>query len=427
MEPLRREWPLLVWVPVEVHHRDDAQRDGVCDVYQLLIGIDREVPDGIHQLSVIGEVPVPDGWAIAYDALADPRLRLALGAEVAPDLAFRSSVVMSGDHSNTSLVFDEKWVLKLYRRLHEGPNPDVELTVALGRQGLDIIPVPVSVWRRDAWDLGILRRLVGKAQDGLERSRTSLDDMFSHRCAPAESRADIGPDAELLGRTVADLHVGLAAAFDIEPTDGHALAEALLSELHRVERGPIDVAAVAAAYERLSSAGDLGWNIRAHGDLHLGQVLRTKSGWTIIDFEGEPSRALEERRRLWSPLRDVAGMIRSFHYASEMACAAWLGEEDDGDGDVPGAVDPPQRELRLLAEAWEERAVTAFLRGYTSVDEVHRLLPTERTSRDALLTLFELDKAVYEVAYEMGHRPELAGIPAAAIVRLADVDRAPRW
>ncbi len=424
MEPLRREWPLLVWAPVEVHYRDDTTAAADSDAYQLLIGIDREIPEGVPARSVIGEVPVPDGWAIAYDALADPRLRLALGAEVAPDLTFRSSVIMSGDHSNTSLVFDDKWVLKLYRRLHEGPNPDVELTVALGRQGLDIIPVPVSVWRRDAWDLAILRRFVGKAQDGMELSRASLDDMLGRRCAPAESRVDIGPDAELLGRTVAELHVGLAAAFDIEPTDGHALAEALTAELHRVARGPVDATMVAAAYERLSSAGDLGWNIRAHGDLHLGQVLRTKSGWTVIDFEGEPSRALEERRRLWSPLRDVAGMIRSFHYASEMACAAWLGDDDD---DVPGAVDPPQRELRLLAEAWEERAVTAFLRGYTSVDEVHRLLPAERTSRDALLTLFELDKAIYEVAYEMGHRPELMGIPAEAIVRLADIDRTPRW
>jgi len=412
----------MVWAPIEVHHRT-ASGAIEHEVYQLLIGIDREAPPGVEARSVIGDVPVPDGWAVAYEALADPRLRLALGAEVAPDLAFRSSVLMGGDHSNTSLIFDDKWVLKLYRRLHEGPNPDVELTVALGRQGLDIIPVPVSVWRRDAWDLAILRRLVAKARDGLEVSRASLDDVLERRCSPAQSRLDIDADAELLGRTVADLHVGLAAAFDIEPTNGPDLAAALTAELHRVAPPPVDVAAVALAYERLAAAGDLGWNIRAHGDLHLGQVLRTKTGWTIIDFEGEPSRALDERRRLWSPLRDLAGMIRSFHYASEMALSAWITDEVE----PAGSIDPPQRELRLLAESWEERAVTAFLRGYTSVGEVHRLLPTERVSRDALLTLFELDKAIYEVAYELGHRPDLAEIPASAIVRLSNIDRQPRW
>ena len=117
----------------------------------------------------------------------------------------------------------------------------------------------------------------------------------------------------------------------------------------------------------------------------------------VLDFEGEPARPVDERRRPSSPLRDVAGMTRSFHYVAAIA--------------LPGTTGVPDDELRLLADAWAERAVNTFLAGYADLDEVHRLLPQARACRDALLSVFELDKAVYEVAYELAHRPDLVDLP----------------
>jgi maltokinase len=195
----------------------------------------------------------------------------------------------------------------------------------------------------------------------------------------------------------------------------------------------VEMSRIEATYQRLVHGTDLGARIRVHGDLHLAQVLRTRRGWVVIDFEGEPTHPIEDRRRPSSPLRDVAGMVRSFHYAGELALVEELerlhpeGRDDQDEVDGPRPIDPPERELMVLAEAWEERAINGFLHGYTSVDEVHRLLPSERLSRDALLTVYELDKAVYEVAYEMAHRPELASIPRAAVDRLSEPGHTERW
>ena len=418
-----------MWAPLRV-----VGAGGVEETYQLLIGIDHDRPEGITDRAVIGQVPTPDGWAVAYDALFDARLAPDLLAEMAPDLSAKASSVLDGDHSNTSVIFDERWMMKFYRRLREGPNPDVEVTVALGKQGLDTVPVPVAVWRRHQWDLAIVRRLYPNVADGLAVATASLQELLVQRRPPRELRLDFRADAEMLGATLARVHLGLAEAFGVERADSASLIDSLVGHLQRTAPAGVDISAVEAAYRRLSAADDLGWVIRIHGDLHLGQVLRTRRGWVIIDFEGEPTRPIEDRREASSPLRDVAGMIRSFHYASEIALDAFLPdrtapENDPGDArDQPHhSIDPPERELALLAEAWEERATEAFLQGYTSIDEVHRLLPAERASRDALLTLFELDKAVYEVAYEQAHRPELAGIPRKAVDRLLEPEHRERW
>jgi len=407
---------------------------GVEETYQLLIGLDRERPEGMADRCIIGQVPTPDGWATAYDALFDSRLVPGLLAEIAPDLSAKRSEVLDGDHSNTSVIFDDRWMMKFYRRLREGANPDVEVTVALGRQGLDTVPVPVAVWRRHQWDLAIVRRLYPNVSDGLAVATASLQELLTQRRPPREMRLDFRREAEALGSTLARIHLGLAEAFGVERAEPAKLVDSLISHLGRTRPEGVDIGAVEAAYRRLSAADDLGWVIRIHGDLHLGQVLRTRRGWVIIDFEGEPTRPIEDRREPSSPLRDIAGMIRSFHYASELALDAFLPdrfapETDPGDSRdaIHRSVDPPEREVVLLAEAWEERATAAFLAGYTSVDEVHRLLPADRLSRDALLTLFELDKAVYEVAYEEAHRPELVGIPRRAVDRLLDPEHSERW
>ena len=173
------------------------------------------------------------------------------------------------------------------------------------------------------------------------------------------------------------------------------------SQLDRVrEHVPAD--AISARYDQTAQLRDVGPAMRIHGDLHLGQSLRADAGWYLIDFEGEPARPLAERIRPSSPLRDVAGMLRSFHYAAEVA--RWEGAHDE---------DISRRE----AAAWEERARQAFLAGYFGTEGIDALLPPEE-HRQAVLDAFELDKAAYEVAYEVGFRPQWVPIPLAAIQRI---------
>ena len=152
--------------------------------------------------------------------------------------------------------------------------------------------------------------------------------------------------------------------------------------------------------QALSHIGAGGRVIRTHGDLHLGQTLLAERGWVIIDFEGEPARPLPERRRKRSPLRDVAGMLRSFSYAAAGAR-------------ILRGTTPP--------EGWEERARATYLDGYRErVDAA--LLPPGQQAFDQLLAVFELEKAVYELRYELNNRPDWVGIPVAGIVRLLDSD-----
>jgi maltose alpha-D-glucosyltransferase/alpha-amylase len=155
---------------------------------------------------------------------------------------------------------------------------------------------------------------------------------------------------------------------------------------------------------------DAGSRIRIHGDYHLGQVLRTKSdSFVVIDFEGEPTRSLAERREKSSPLRDVAGMLRSLGYA-----AATFASSDSRQGDGRSMA-----ERELVSGRWERDARAAFLRGYTgSMANDRGLLPNDPKRLDALLSLFEGEKAFYELAYELNHRPGWEWIPMRGISRL---------
>jgi trehalose synthase-fused probable maltokinase len=148
----------------------------------------------------------------------------------------------------------------------------------------------------------------------------------------------------------------------------------------------------------LTHAGSTGKSIRTHGDYHLGQTLWADDDWVIIDFEGEPARSLTERRRKRSPLRDVAGMLRSFAYATIAASLVRGVEAPDG---------------------WEESAREQFLAGYLETVDPS-LLPSGRVAIERLLAVYELEKAVYELRYELDNRPEWVGIPVAGILRLID-------
>ncbi len=405
LETLVDSWPALLWVLVEVR----TSLDPVGVHYQIPIGVADEVPPEVPDAACIGEFSGPSGTVQIYDALADQRLAAAFCAHVDPSLEFSTVRLEGGEQSNTSLVLDERYIVKVFRKVTRGPNPDVEVTEALGRTGFGGVPVPLRVWRRGATDLVVVRRYERARGDGVSLAMDSLREVFNRRRPPRDCRLDFADEAHRLGRDVAELHVALAEAFGSEPGDGTAWALDMAAQAHRVAEGLLDTARIEAVYRRLRTADDLGAAIRIHGDLHLGQVLRLGDRWMVLDFEGEPARPVEERRRPSSPLKDVAGMTRSFHYAAGMALREWPVPDD---------------EVRVLAESWAVRSVNSFLSGYASFDEAHRLLPSTRAARDGLLSMFELDKAVYEVAYELSHRPDLVDLPVRAVEDLLE-DRLP--
>jgi maltokinase len=353
-------------------------------------------------------MPTPRGQAWIYDALADPELTKVFVERIAGDLDVRSIRQSLSDRANTSLVLDDTHLVKVFRQIHQGPNPDVEVAEALGRVGFSNVPIPLNVWRRGGADLAVVRRFRHARGVGAELAKDSLRELFNLQRPPRECKLDFAPSALDLGRSIASMHVALAEAFGVEDPVGAAWAADMIANLRRVSGPRLDTAKIESVYRRLEMAEDLGASIRIHGDLHLGQVLRLKREWLILDFEGRPDLPIEERRHTLSPLRDVAAMVRSFHDVAAEALRE---------------VTVPDAGTRVLAESWTARSVNSFLSGYAEVDEGHRLLPATRASRDALLRVFELDIAVVGLAYEQAHHPELVDLPFATVEKLlADPD-----
>ncbi|MGE0796239.1 MAG: phosphotransferase, partial [Acidimicrobiia bacterium] len=401
-------WPALVRAVAEV----DGSR------WQVVVGL-RPPSDAAGVLegkpeSLIGELETPHGPALAYDATVDPELALAL-LEVAGGAGGAGDVVrarhLAADQSNTCVVYDERLILKLFRRLSDGPNPDVEVGRALTRVGFRSVPAQLGRWRQGGTDLAVVHEFLVGGVDGFHLALTSLHDLFEAGGPPEEAGGDFGPDARRLGAVTSELHLALVAAFGEDVADTGRWADEMLARLERLP-GRDDLAAAGldgdAVRERIEAfravGSGAGPSVRVHGDFHLGQVLRTDAGWYVLDFEGEPARPLEERTRPSSPLRDVAGMLRSFHYAAEVALRDY------------GYVDDPL--ARVAGAAWEERNADAFLSGYQSTEGVEALLPPNAGDRRAVMDAFLLDKAVYEVAYELAHRPGWVDIPLAAVRRL---------
>jgi maltokinase len=427
VDPLDESFPMLVWCPIET-----TASDGTVTTYQVLLGLDLSCPDDLapHVLTTVPS-DAGDTEVTVYPALADPRLRLALAHHVAPSIKVRRAVQLAGDFSNSSLVFDDAWLLKVFRRLDPGPNPDAEVPVGLGRVGYeDVTPVPVGVWTRDGWDLAVMRRFMTDATDGQVVLAATLTECLEQRLPPHRCPTDVQPLARTLGATIGRMHLGLAEAFGTEPLSGDALASLLIGRLDAAIAADVDVAGIEDTYRQLATADDLGASMRIHGDLHLGQCLHGQGlhgqglhgqgGWQVMDFEGEPLRPLAERRLPSSPVRDVAGVVRSIGYVSELGLLEAAVDRHDDDRDADG-------DLVVLAEAWEQRAVDGFIAGYSAVDGIDALLPRSSRARDAVLRIFELDKALYEISYETAHRPRLADIPRRAVVRLTTADHHRRW
>jgi maltokinase len=423
---LRDGEPALAWYLLDV-----GDADGGVATYQVVLGGRPARGDDDFLLGkervTVGEV---DGW-LWYDALVDPELALAVLEKVAPDESATIARPLVVDQSNSSVVYDERLILKLFRRVHPEPNPDVEITEILGERGFPHVVPQLATLRSDRTDLAVVRQYLLGSTDAWNLAHTSLRDLLGTRMPPEEAGGDFGPEAFALGEVTGRLHVALAEAFGTDSPDPHAWLDAFRAQLSRVPklewRGDdaaaadreaaaefepsevteaaevVDVAAAEALLAELVDVDDAGRAIRIHGDLHLGQFLLGDAGWFVLDFEGEPVRPVAERQAAASPLRDVAGMVRSFHYAARTGLAERGRDVDD--------------ELVDLADAWEVRAVEAYLAGYHHVEGVDELLPANDADRDKVLRAFELDKAIYEVIYELAHRPDWVDIPASAVRR----------
>lgn len=389
------------------------------ELYQLLLGHrDGELPDRLSHAQI---APAPTGtWYDAvYDREATEELlhRLASGGQ-AGALVFTNAApvetglpgrVMSAEQSNTSVVFGDAAILKLFRRLQPGANPDIEVTRALAAAGSPHVAAPLG-WLETEIDgvtttLGLLQVFLKGASEGWAMATASVRDLFAEGDLHAdEVGGDFAAESERLGQATAEVHQLLRETLD-SGTQGPAESAETARQLHdRLEAALAvvpDLAPYADAlrdsYDQVAALSDPVPVQRVHGDYHLGQVLRTQDGWVLLDFEGEPARSLAERTALMSPLRDVAGMLRSYDYAARHLLA-----ERGGD---------PQ--LAYRATEWAERNRQAFCDGYA------RAAGADPRDQGVLLRAFELDKAVYEVVYEARNRPTWLPIPVGSIQRLA--------
>jgi maltokinase len=408
------DWPVLVWAMAEVAFDQGPPRR-----YQVPVGI-RPLQDTQRFLEgkgrqLLGDMDTDHGPVLVYDALVDPDLCLLVLREAAPGEEASRVYPLALEQSNTSIVYDERLILKLFRRLYHGPNPDVEVPEALGRAGFEHVPPTVSAWRWEGYDLAVVRQFLTVGTDGWLLALASLRDVYDRRQHPRRVGGDLAPESLRLGAITASMHVALAEAFGVESGRPADWAAGMRAQLDQVSSDRLDAAAVAGVYDRLAAIdpAEAGASIRIHGDYHLGQIMRTDQGWVILDFEGEPVLPLEARRARSSPLRDVAGMLRSFHYAAQIGL---LERGEDAD-----------TELAALAQLWEERNAKAFLDGYESVDDVGRLLPSTSDSRREVLDAFVVAKTVYEVGYELSHRPDWSHIPLAGLARQLGGGAAAGW
>jgi len=426
---LRRTEPQLLLALAELGFETGAH-----ELYQLLLAIESgPPPDRSGDLAALAAndlVAEVDGRR-SFEAFADPEtgrelLRLlADGATIEASqgtiefhalepvtLTRETPVRRPGvEQSNSSLVFGEELILKAYRQVEAGTNPELELLAFLTAHGFRHTPALHGYWNYCGalmnTTLGIVQRYLPGAADGWSLARSEVG---SH---PDRFLARL----DALGEVVGELHRLLASdpedpAFCSEQpsTEAVALLTATIDEeigqlFHQLpdseQLAPIAgrEADLRDLLRSLGNLGTLGRVIRQHGDLHLGQALWADGSWHVIDFEGEPARSLPERRRKRSPLRDVAGMLRSFSYAAS-AC-----EILDGSPAPAG---------------FEAAARERFLAAYLPATQAAGLLPVDLHGITQLLKIFELEKAVYELRYELDNRPDWIQVPVAGIVRLLE-------
>lgn len=418
----------------------------------------------------------PEFRDLLFELIADGKSVSGLTSELAASqtAAFRKlqsvdgpkleSAISRAEQSNTSLIFGDRFILKVFRKLEQGINPDLEIGLFLTERGFEHTPavagrIEYSPLQGEPAYFAILQQFVPNEGDAWKYTLNCLGGFFqaalSHETpgplssyhpltllreeAPMQARELIGPyldSARLLGERTAQMHAALAdenAGPDFAPerftyedkrdlyNDMKSQADTsfqLLNQQHsKLSGAEADEAkkvlanekAVRDAFLPLLNRDFSAMRIRHHGDYHLGQVLYTGSDFMIIDFEGEPARPLAERRLKRLALRDVAGMLRSFQYASYAALF----------GQVPGVAiesEQPQR-VEKCAAFWTAYVGAEYLKGYFAAAG-HLAFVPKSEERRLLLDVFLLEKALYEVAYELNNRPAWVRIPLRGILTL---------
>ncbi|WP_240965964.1 maltokinase N-terminal cap-like domain-containing protein [Streptomyces zingiberis] len=446
------------------------------DCYQLLVGVRSTLPPHLAPALIGHPSSGPLRGLAVYEALADPRLaglllerlrvpgRLgALRFTRAPGTAIASTPaprLVGAEQSNSSVIYGDAYILKVFRRIGAGVNPDLELPLALARVGCDRVPHPTA-WFEAGRDGGAgagVGRAVGGEVDGgfsgevppapspgenpddatftlgiLQPFLTGSADGWQLALRSLAARDDFTGAAHALGRATAEVHTALADALPTAVLRRRQIEHIASVMTERLEAAAEAVPALRpyreplrAAFDEFAALGARGrtWPAqRIHGDLHLGQALRTPHDgrWSLIDFEGEPARPIADRRRLQPVARDIAGMLRSFDYAARTHRPPAPGASGPSPRPAPSPATrrwPEERETeewwsQQWSGRWSELNRAAFCGGYAEA------AGTDPREEPELLRAYETDKAVYEVLYEARHRPDWLAVPMAAIRRLA--------
>ena len=476
-------------------------KEGGIDAYQVPLALCRdneETDKALQPMNIITKVQTPNGVAILCDAISQEEFRQALlrsmeaeavvalhavsdtkssDAQTQGEVSASSSKLFvnfrgdgpltskagSAEQSNTSILYSGKMILKLFRRLQSGVNPDIEI----GRFLTEVAHFPhtapllgeivVRTGKSEnvsTTSLAMLQALIANEGDGWEWTLHELELLYdsvaasgspkdSDLIASLSADSNISEDlvarnqryagaAALLGRRTAELHLALAIDTDNEAFRAEPITiDTLQKDIRRAQNEasvaldvlklrlptlPDEVMEDAAAV--LSQRGALlsrltetnigtptGKRIRIHGDYHLGQVLRADGDFVLLDFEGEPARPLEERRRKQCPLKDVAGMLRSFSYAAWFALDRAVQQKPENAGS-----------LRAWGELWQNSVCSAFLASYREFISLQSGLLPEPAQAESLLQLYLLEKALYELVYELNNRPNWVRVPLAGIL-----------
>jgi maltose alpha-D-glucosyltransferase/alpha-amylase len=478
---------------IEIHYEGDG-----IETYQLPLAISSILQTDELRItapaSIVATFPSPAGDVLLHDGVLREDIRQALLTLIAGNatLATQSGLVTgasssalaeargtkaltartgSAEQSNTSILYGDLLIMKLFRRLQPGENPDTEIgrflteTAHFPRNAPflgDIRWQPHGRVDNDSTTLAMLQGLVKNDGDGWQWTLGKLTAFYASYIDQPAPRDAITPPgflttneivqpvrtldavslnaAALLGQRTAELHLALATttsdpAFAAEPfspaylaSDAARIDAQIAHTLDALQHGVpqlTDTATIESAHTILASRANLlqrahllttadptltGQRIRIHGDYHLGQVLRASDDYVILDFEGEPARPLAERRQKQSPLKDVAGMLRSFSYAAYAGLDQFLQAHPTSSQKAAN--------LEMWARLWENAAASEFLRAYKLAIAANPELTPQPEQAQLLLNAYLLEKALYELLYELNNRPTWVRIPIAGILSL---------
>jgi maltose alpha-D-glucosyltransferase/alpha-amylase len=447
-DKLRQSAPNSILSAIVTREGSGVLRDGMLD--------DPACAAVLNLIATAGETPSRRGL---IRGAPSAELGAILGPADTP-LSVRRS---AAEQSNTSVFFGDRLILKLFRRQQPGPNPDYEIGKYLWNARFEGVPpfagaIEYIPAEGEASTLALLQGLVANEGDGWKLALEEID-RYLENCAPVPFLAEDARSADLfdlsehepsllarehvgialdaaasLGRRTAELHLALAQpaddpAFAPEPLTADDLQnlaadlkrnatrvfEVLKESMARLPDETLDLAGLVLGRRRkliesfraLGADNIQGQRIRVHGDYHLGQVLRIKTDWVILDFEGEPARPMAERRAKQSPLKDVAGMLRSLGYAAYAGLIAYTARRPED-----------LTRMESWAQLWERATSAEFLRAYRETAKGAAFLPSAAGGFQTLLGAYLLDKALYELSYELNNRPAWVRIPLQGILSL---------